>query len=161
MNLELNKVEVDGVIKDLYKLSDKYLEGKVRRKIGREAAKPVIKAVRAKTPKSKRPHRRFNAGGDLVATYYPGNLRRSYKILFNRRTMTLIGHKVGASNKSKHYKGSITDGYYYHMVNNGTVRMAGVGHIDKGWAQSKKYAQSIMINRTLEAVDRFKRGHGF
>lgn len=109
---------------------------------GRKAAKAAFKdagsiliaAIQGRAPVSDRPHYRYASSGrraapgkgKRVATYAPGNLRRSFKILPLRRTQAVfIGPKVAKGSASGTFVGARTDAFYAAMVEFGTRRMAG------------------------------------
>ncbi len=85
-----------------------------------QAAPPIIEAAKANAPQHNAPHHRYK-NGKKVATYYPGNLRRSIQILPLRRTANavLIGPKLGKG-ASGEFRGRKVDGYYAHFVEYGT-----------------------------------------
>ena len=87
-----------------------------------EAAKFLAAAVKGRTPVGTKAHKRYpklggrkkaaKGSGKVLATYRPGNLRRSMQVLkFRRSAAAFVGAKLG--NKT-------ADGYYAHMVERGT-----------------------------------------
>lgn len=86
-----------------------------------DASKLLVAVVQSKTPVGQRPHSRYKGqkkrsrrgNGQIVATYQPGNLKRSFRTLrFRRSEAVFVGPKLG---------GKLADGYYAHMVEQGTV----------------------------------------
>lgn len=71
-----------------------------------------------------------NKNGKKIASYFPGNLRRSLRVLthLSKRNKVKqyifgiwIGAKLAKRNKGTgDFKGNRVDGYYAHMVENGT-----------------------------------------
>lgn len=104
--------EIDVLIKRLYAVSDK---GKRESQaIFKVAAKPLIAAIKARAPVSDGPHSRYK-DGSIVATYKPGNLRRSIRSLtFRRSAAVFVGPKL-----DKTGSGGV-DGYYAAWVEFGT-----------------------------------------
>jgi hypothetical protein len=87
------------------------------RKILKPAGEVVAQEIQRKTPVSRRRHYRY-ADGDRVATYYPGNLRRSIRDLDLRRTNAVfIGPKLGSSKGT--FSGARVDGWYAQIVDRG------------------------------------------
>lgn len=93
----------------------------------RQAAKPLITAIQARAPQSNAPHYRYdtpkiagnlkapNGMGVIKATYMPGNLKRSFKTLFFRRSAAVfVGPKLDKQGSGGTFSGNKTDGYYAH-----------------------------------------------
>ena len=109
--------EVDMAIKKLYKVSARARVDS--RAALRSGAKPLIASARAKAPQSDELHHRY-LGGKKVATYHPGNLRRSIRALtFRRSGAVFVGPRLNKSTGD--FKGNRVDGYYAHMVEFGTI----------------------------------------
>ena len=82
----------------------------------KDAAPVLVSAIRGRAPESDVPHSRYN-GGRLVATYYPGNLRRAFRTLvFRRSAAVFVGPKLDKAGSGGDFKGNRTDGYYAHWV---------------------------------------------
>lgn len=114
--------EVNDAIRKLNLVADR-----ARRKSTsalRRGAAPIVAAAKANAPQHDKPHRRYK-GGEIEATYYPGNLRRSIQVLPLRKTKNavLIGPKLAKSTggASGDFRGRRVDGYYAHFVEYGTV----------------------------------------
>lgn len=99
-----------------------------------EAAGPLVSAIKARAPQSEKPHYRYGTAkiaggirapkgsGQIVATYMPGNLQRSFKTLkFRRSAAVFIGPNLAKGNKTGLFAGARTDAYYAHMVEFGTA----------------------------------------
>ena len=100
----------------------------------KKAAVPLISEIQARAPVSEKPHSRYStpkaAGkirapkgqGRIIATYYPGNLRRSFRTLtFRRSSAVFVGPKLAKQNNQGEFMGARADGYYAHMVEFGTM----------------------------------------
>lgn len=82
------------------------------------AAVPLISAIQAGAPVSAESHSRYK-GGQIVATYMPGNLRRSVRtLLFGRSSAVFVGPKLGKG-KQGIFSGNKVDGYYAHWMEYG------------------------------------------
>lgn len=110
----------------------------------RKGGKIVLAAIQARAPIGKRKHRRYSTvklnrrirarkgSGNVVATYYPGNLKGAFDILnFRRSAAVFVGAKLtkgkfsGASaSYSAIYGRGAYDGYYAHMIERGTRHSA-------------------------------------
>jgi predicted DNA binding CopG/RHH family protein len=100
--------KVESTVKDFNK--------KDRRRILIRASRPVVKAVRDKTPKGAAVHYRY-ANGKRIK-YNPGNLRRSAGRLILRKTRDAFVGPRFAKNRVAEYGGvgQPTDGYYARML---------------------------------------------
>lgn len=112
-----------------------------------KSAKPLMQAIKSAAPRGKRSHTRIAAGGERV-TYRPGNLKRSYRVLKFRRAKTavFVGVKLGGK----------VDGYYAHMVNDGTVD-AGYGASQNAQKFVEKGVNSIGNAVLTDSVNRIKK----
>lgn len=103
---------------DKVKVSVSDYRRKDRRSILRKGAAPVRKTARSLTPVGKRVHKRYS-GGTVVATYNPGNLRRSIKTLtFSKSPDVFVGPKFSTGETKGEFggPGQPVDGYYFRMV---------------------------------------------
>ena len=103
----------------------------------KEAAGPLLLAIKTTAPKGYKTHNRYpklgagkkaaKGSGRVLATYKPGNLKRSYRILRFRRSKlaVFVGVKLGGK----------VDGYYAHMVNNDTENVDGSTRIGSGYVE--------------------------
>lgn len=120
------KKDIDLLVRRLQNLS-----GKAKKESFdalKKAAPTLIKAIKANAPISKKPHTRYKdikvVDGQLLRTsytYYPGNLRRSIKVLnFGKRSRSVfVGPKLDKTGSSDDYKGNRVDGYYAHWMEYG------------------------------------------
>lgn len=101
------QADLNNVIARLRKLEPTLQSGPVKRNLA-EAAKPLVQAVKAATPVGTKEHSRYSKGVK-VATYKPGNLKRSMQTLRFRKSKNavFVGPKLG---------GVRVDGYYAHIV---------------------------------------------
>ncbi len=84
--------------------------------IFKQAAGPLVSAIQGRAPESEKPHSRW-LKGKKVATYYPGNLARSFQVLiFNQSPAVFVGPKVNKTGPHGDFKGSRVDGYYAHWI---------------------------------------------
>lgn len=123
-------------------------------------------AIESAAPKSKKPHYRYSTKkvvksirapkgkGSVVATYMPGNLGRSVNVLkFARaKSKVFVGAKVARSSKGV-FAGRRTDGYYLHMVEDGTKNSSASPFFRSAWERSKSRVFSI-IKKEFERVGR-------
>ncbi len=103
-----------------------------------EAANVLISSIRAAAPQSAKPHYRYSTpkmgkrkrapkgSGQKVATYMPGNLKRSFQILpFRRSPAVWVGAKLSKRGTGGGvFAGNRVDGFYAAMVEFGTKHAA-------------------------------------
>lgn len=151
-NNKFIQAEVEAAIKSL-KTLPKELEKKTKRKILREAAKPLITAARANVPVSDQPHHRYK-NGRKVATYFPHNLRKSIQTLVFRRTKDLfVGPRLAKRAKTGDFgKGRRIDGYYAHWVEYGTRFFTGAGYMRRAVDSSTSAVHKKIIEGVTEVI---------
>lgn len=131
MDAQLQR-EINDLIRKLQGLTDEVK--KESQEAFREAAGPLVSAIKARAPQSDAPHYRYGTAkiaggirapkgsGQVVATYMPGNLQRSFRTLkFRRSAAVFVGPNLAKSNKTGTFAGARTDAYYAHMVEFGTI----------------------------------------
>ena len=119
--------ELNHLIKQLRKVSD--TAKKQSQKAFKDAAGPLVAAIKARAPQSEKAHHRYKTSklsksirapkgqGNIVATYQPGNLQRSFKTLtFRQSAAVFVGAKLAKGNNNGTFAGARTDGYYAHWV---------------------------------------------
>lgn len=117
--------EIERLKKKLYAISDN--AKKESQNAFKEAAPVLISAIQARAPQSDAPHVRYNSPkltgklrapnglGKIVATYMPGNLKRSFKTLVFRRSASIyVGPKLDKQGSGGTFSGARADGYYAH-----------------------------------------------
>lgn len=92
-----------------------------RQKALRDAAAVLIKAMRTRAPVSDKIVHRYS-GGRRVATYMPGNLRRSIRVLDHMRDKSAVYAGVAIQPRGGGrgiFAGNKTDGWYARFVEYG------------------------------------------
>lgn len=130
------KQEIEKALKALDDFGEEFKDPKERRKMLRPAAKVLQAEIRRNAPRSEQAHKRYSTAkfdkkkrapkgsGNVVATYYPGNLERSIAVLTFRRSAALfVGPRIAKRGKGGEFKGAAVDGYYAHFVEFGTKNM--------------------------------------
>lgn len=95
------------------------------KKIQEEAGKLIVQSAKAKVPVSTKPHKRYNTKGKVVATYYPGNLKRSIGIVSfkeKKGKITFVGPRLYKKDSYGDFKGNKIDGWYGHFMEYGTAQ---------------------------------------
>lgn len=122
----------------------------------REAAKILATAVAIRTPIGAKPHKRYptrkgrkaaKGSGNVLATYRPGNLRKSIRVLnFRRSSAAFVGAKLGKN----------PDGYYAHMVERGTTTYEGRHFFEKAVAA----VGGATLNKAIQLLSKRIQSYG-
>lgn len=111
---DLIQSEVNDLLRKLRRVSNTAKRDSQR--AFKEAAVPLISAIRGRAPQSDEPHSRYS-GGQIVATYYPGNLRRAFRTLtFRRSAAVFVGPKLDKGGAGGEFRGARADAYYAHWI---------------------------------------------
>jgi len=149
-------VEIEG-FKELQakikQLPDK-LKKREMLKIMRAGARPTIIAARNAAPVGDKPHSRYSRRtGEVLATYQPGNLKKSINHITGRRG---LGREnavlyVGPRSKGKKY-----DGYYGHFVHEGTANRDAAPNpfMEKAYRSTRGQVTSDLQRRVAKALQR-------
>lgn len=160
--------EIDEAIKKLKSLPKEFSK-KEKRKVLRKAAKPLIEAARNNIPRSSKPHYRYKTSkasqsikapkgkGKIVATYYPGNLRRSIRAMtFRKSSDIFVGPRVARRGKGgRTFKGRRVDGFYANQMEFGNKNHAGFAYMRKAIPTATSKVQSIIIREAKKTVEDF------
>jgi HK97 gp10 family phage protein len=166
--IKIDQKSVDQVIKTLEKLPVA-LRDDVRKKILRTAAKPLIAAARANVKDSSGIHKRYpklvgkKAGkgkGKPLATYTPGNLRRSIGIIALKKTTNIyVGPRV-KKDASGVYSGGRYDGYYAHIVELGGKHFDKKPFMRPAYEATKDTVIKLIADGCRKAVDKYAKENG-
>jgi len=116
--------QITNVIAGLGKMSEEVQKQTIR--VMSKAAGPLIEEIQFRAPVSDEPHFRYQTNklssgirapkgyGNVVATYMPGNLERSFSVLRFRRSKSAVyvGARLNKSGSTGTFSGQRTDGYY-------------------------------------------------
>lgn len=136
--------EVEQLLK---KMPDKMKKAELK-KLLRASTADTIDAARSHVPQSSRPHHRYS-GGKKVATYTPGNLRKSIGNITgrNRTNPTIyVGPRAG---KNRKY-----DGYYGNFVEYGTVNAPAQPFMRPAYEQTKGQAGPAAAKKIARYVQK-------
>lgn len=124
--------QVNQAVKTLEKLTYHFEDE--QRKMLEYAAQPMVNAMQAGAPVGTKIHYRYpkrmggrakRGEGQRIATYHPGNLRRSFRVLDLRRTKdVIVGAKLAKNNARGLFGFAKYDAYYLNWVEFGTRHMA-------------------------------------
>lgn len=136
--------DVSKIIRRLNRLPKEY--DKARRSLLKRAAKPVVKAIKGKVRVGTKPHKRYTKDGKHVATYYPGNLKRSIRTLrFKGSKDLFVGPRLARKGSSHgSFRGNKVDGYYGHIVEYGSIKQSSKPFMRPGFRASKARAARII-----------------
>jgi HK97 gp10 family phage protein len=110
----------------------------------RQAAQPIIVAIKAKAPVGTRTHKR----GAIV--YKPGNLRKSIKVLPLRRTRNavIVGPQA---------RGGTPDGYYARFIEFGTRKLSARPFVDPAVQVSFPTAEIIALELLKNRIEAYEK----
>lgn len=114
-----------------------------------KASVPLREAIQARAPQSESAHSRYK-GGSVVATYEPGNLRRSYNktLRFGSRKGTVwIAPKIEKGGGEGRFSGARASGYYAHYLEFGTAHMAARPFVRPAFEATKDLVAKIAIGQ--------------
>lgn len=174
MNAEM-KIEVDRLIRALNVLPENLAQQRMR--ILSLAGSYGAAGIEDAAPRSSAPHYRYSTPkltkklrapkgmGVVVASYLPGNLKQSIRVLQFKRSKSavFIGAKLakGQSPKGRFGTGSKADGYYMHMVEGGTIHSAPKPFVMSGWRRSENQVLRVITSEVTKVVEAFKSKNGF
>lgn len=107
------------------------------------ASVPVVK--RYSTPKVFGRLKAPKGQGKVVAEYHRGNLKRAMRILNLRRAKGVYIGAYSRGSKQGIFKGARADGYYLHMIENGTKYSPPKPFISRAFDASKGEALGRII----------------
>lgn len=127
-------------------------------------------AAESAAPQGSKPHKRYSTAkankairapkgmGNVVATYMPGNLARSIRVLDLKKTKNaaFVGAKLNKGAVSGTFSGMRADGYYMHMVEKGTKKWSGKPFFLASWERSKPRVTAIMVKEFERTIARFE-----
>lgn len=152
--------EIKDTVRTLYAFGDAVKKN--RQRIAALGGAYFAAAAEAAAPRSKRPHKRYSTAkvargirapkgaGNVVATYYPGNLGASIQVLNFRRapSKVYVGARLAKGRASGTFgRGSRTDGYYLHMVELGTRFAAARPFFLAAWQRAQPRVFGIMADQ--------------
>jgi len=157
--------EINIVTKKLYGLLDLF-DRKGQHEILKPAAKLLVSAARGNIKDSKKLHHRYSTAklsknirapkgkGNVIATYYPGNLRKSIRtLLFRRSKAVFVGPRLSKRNtKGEFGKGSRVDGYYAHWMERGSAHFGGIGYMRRAYETTKGTIKLMIKNSVKRKV---------
>ena len=127
-------------------------------------------AAESAAPKGSKPHKRYSTAkvnkairapkgmGNVVATYMPGNLARSIRVLDLKKAKNaaFVGAKLHKGPLTGTFSGTRADGYYMHMVEGGTKHWPeGKPFFVAAWNRAKPRVTAIMVNEFERTITRY------
>lgn len=167
MSLE---ADIAATIRTLYKYGRTVRENQQR--IAGLGGSYAAAAADAAAPRSLKPHYRYSTPklnnklrapkgmGKIVATYYPGNLGTSIRVLRFARAQSkvFVGAKLakGVSPQGNFGRGARADGYYLHMVEKGTRFASARPFFRNAIERSRSRVNSIMLTEWQKLTVQFE-----
>ena len=162
-SLELDKADINKLATQFASMIDEFDKRRVIKEILMPSAKIVQAAAKANIPVAAKPSRRYKAGGGLTAVYYPGNLRRSIKVLplKGSKNSLSIGAKWQPFGTKGVFRGARVDGWYAHFVEFGSPQWKrhprGFGYMRKAWGMTKRKVELLIIKKLQDKIKEFAR----
>ena len=145
--------EFEQLFRDLERRGKRVLSE--RKQALSEAGDFLAAAIAGQAPVYHRPHYRYRKGGGRVATYEPGNLRRSIRRLpFKRSKDVWVGALLAKGSGSGYFSGSSADGYYAHFVNYGTVKQPANPFFDRGITVAAPVVLRLAIDSLKKIIEK-------
>lgn len=154
--------QVNGAVKTLEKLF--YNFEQERKTMLTDAAQPMVDAMRQGAPEGAKIHIRYpskpkgtprapKGQGRPIATYYKGNLKKSFQILDLKRATqsVVVGAKLAKGQGKGVFGGSKFDAYYLHWVEFGHGKVAPKPFVRPAIIS----ASPAVIKRMMKAADHF------
>lgn len=153
--------EIDGAMRRLRSLAEDLK--KESRPALRAGAKLIKEEIVSRAPVGKKVHHRYSTPkltkgirapkgmGRKVATYYPGNLQKSFDVMtFGRSEAVFVGPRVGRRARAGGY-----DGYYAHMVDRGTKYARADNFIKPAVQAAEKEAVQAIITKLEKKIKQY------
>lgn len=149
ITVSINQPELNALYEKLKKLGA-INTPKKRRDLLRPAAQLMMDEAKKLVSRSNKPHKRYK-DGVVVATYYPGNLRRSLQILGNKGKLSgviIAGPKLAkAGDSSGKFSGRRVDGWYAGIVEKKKP------FLRPAYQSKKNEAEKLIIEKMKEAIN--------
>lgn len=171
------KEEIEFAVKQLKACGDVYWKN--RQRVAALGGAYFASTAESAAPQSKYKHHRYdipkatksirspNGMGQKVATYYPGNLARSFHVMKFKQAASkvFVGSKLDKRGSRGIFSGSRTDGYYMHWVEEGTKSYKGrrgqsaTHFFRNSWSKSQGRIYKIMLSELMRIGAKFEQEH--
>jgi len=140
--------DIQKVVNKLKRLP-KDLQKKELKRILKKNAKTLVKKAKSNIPKASKPVHRYK-DGKIVATYKPGNLRKSIRVLPLRRSKSVfVGPVTGGKRK--------IDGYYGHFMEFGNRFFQGIHYMEKAYKSTRYIVLAGIANDVRQSLNKYLR----
>ena len=160
--------EIEAAARTFRRFGD--VMGKDVKRVTALGAAYFASAAESAAPTGAKAHKRYSTAkvnksmrapkgmGNVVATYMPGNLARSIRVLDLKKAKnaSFVGAKLQKGASTGNFAGSRTDGYYMHMVERGTKNWGGKPFFLASWERSKPRVTAIMVREFERTIEKFK-----
>ncbi|GIV35454.1 MAG: hypothetical protein KatS3mg031_2989 [Chitinophagales bacterium] len=163
----LNIKDVEKALRDI----PKALARKKVKKALEEASRPIVEGAKSRVPVAERVVKRYkplSAGkraargkGNVVAEYYPGNLKRAIRILrggkFSKSSAVFIGPKVQKRGQGAgKFSGNRVDAWYFHFIERGTMHMRARPFLRPAFDENKEKVFHLASLKFAALIDEVK-----
>jgi len=164
IQLTLDAADWQRQVSEAIKVLDKFGRGleTERKKMLEYAAIPLVTELQRRAPIGAGIHTSYkskNAGGGKQGRYYPGNLRRSFRVLDLRKSSAVVvGAKLTKGGRGNFGLGRY-NAYYLHWVEFGTSKMAARPFVRPSWISAAPHCIRRINNAARLYAEKFTRQH--
>lgn len=159
--------EIDQLVKEFYAIGGNIV--RARSGILTASSKILVNEIKSNAPVGSKIHKRYGTpkaiksrrakkgSGVVVATYYPGNLRFSFKVMkFSRaKASVYVGSKLAKGQAQGVFSSAAkADGYYSHMVDRGTKNKAARPFVERSVLAVQNDVLEDIKKRTAKYIKR-------
>lgn len=162
IQLTLDAADWQKQVSEAIKVLDKFAGGleAERKKMLEYAAQPLVTELQRRAPIGSRIHTSYKSrksGGGQQGRYYPGNLRKSFRVLDLRKSAAVIvGAKLTKGGRGNFGLGRF-NAYYLHWVEFGTVHMAARPFVRPSWVSAAPHCIRRINNAARLYAEKFTR----
>lgn len=158
IQLTLNAAHWQKQVSDAIKVFDRFSRGleSERKKMLEYAAIPLVTELQRRAPIGSRIHYSYR-DGKQTGKYYPGNLRKSFRILDLRKSSAVVvGAKLTKGGRGNFGLGRY-NAYYLHFLEFGTSRMPARPFVRPSWVSAAPHCIRRINNAARIYAEKFAR----
>ena len=158
IKLTLDAADWQKQVSDAIKVFDRFSRGleSERKKMLEYAAIPLVTELQRRAPIGSRIHYSYR-DGKQTGKYYPGNLRKSFRILDLRKSSAVVvGAKLTKGGRGNFGLGRY-NAYYLHFLEFGTSRMPARPFVRPSWVSAAPHCIRRINNAARIYAEKFAR----
>lgn len=160
IQLTLDAADWQRQVSEAIKVLDKFSGGleAERKKMLEYAAIPLVTELQRRAPVGSRIHYSYK-DGKQTGKYYPGNLRRSFRVLDLRKSSAVVvGAKLTRGGRGSYGLGRY-NAYYLQYVEFGTAKIAARPFVRPSWISAAPHCIRRINNAARLYAEKFTRQH--